>query len=310
MKVLVLGHRGMVGSSLIRNSPVGIEIVIAERDRVDISDRKQFESFLEIVRPDAVIVAAAKVGGILANSQSQSAFLVENLNLQNSILMGCANSNINTLIFLGSSCIYPKMARQPINENSLLSGPLEPTNDGYAIAKIAGVRLVRAIFEEKGLNYFSLMPTNLYGPNDNFDLKTSHAPAALMRKFHDAKARGEKSVVVWGSGKPFREFMHVDDLANACWHMMTLRVGGHLINVGTGKDLKISSFANLMAKTVGYEGRIEYDSSIPDGTPRKLLDVTKIHSFGWRHSIELDEGLNQTYNWLLNELPKGLVRGY
>ena len=310
MRVLVLGHRGMVGSSLIRNAPDSITLLVADREKVDITDRLQFENFLEQVRPEAVIIAAAKVGGIAANSANQQSFLVENLNLQNSVMVGCANMKIQTLLFLGSSCIYPQMAEQPIKESSLMTGQLEPTNEGYAIAKIAGIRLARAIFEEKGFNYFSLMPSNLYGPNDNFDLVTSHVPAALMRRFHDAKISGERKVLVWGTGEPKREFMHVDDLANACWYMLGQKVGGQVFNVGTGTDIKLSAFAALIGKIVGFRGIIAYDISKPDGTPRKLLDVSKIHSLGWKHDIELEAGLRQTYHWFQYELENGVVRGY
>ncbi len=275
-----------------------------------LSSETAMNHFFEEEDIDVVILAAAKVGGIGANSKFQKEFLVENLQIQNSIMVAAAKNLVQNFIFLGSSCIYPRMAPQPITESSLLTGPLEPSNEGYALAKIAGIRLARAIHDQDGLNYFALMPTNLYGSNDNFDNFSSHVPAALMRKFHEAKLNGIPQVVVWGSGKPRREFMHVDDMARACWHMLNQDVGGELINIGTGEDVSIADFATLMAKVVGYEGKIIYDTSKPDGTPRKLLDVSKAHSYGWKYEIELEEGLEQTYAWFVDALAKGEVRGY
>jgi len=254
-------------------------------------------------------LAAAKVGGIEANATHQKDFLLENLKIQNAVIEAASILEIENLLFLGSSCIYPKLAPQPLSENSLLSGSLEPTNEGYAIAKIAGIKLCRSIYEEQGLKYFSLMPTNLYGPNDNFDPRISHVPAALMRKFHEAKTSKAGEVVVWGSGTPRREFMHVDDMADACWYMLGQDFGGELINVGTGQDIEISEFAKLVAKVVGFEGNIVYDSSKPDGTPRKVLDVSKIQSYGWKYKIDLEEGLEKTYAWYVDALKKGEVRG-
>ena len=275
-----------------------------------LSSETAMNHFFEEEDIDVVILAAAKVGGIGANSKFQKEFLVENLQIQNSIMVAAAKNLVQNFIFLGSSCIYPRMAPQPITESSLLTGPLEPSNEGYALAKIAGIRLARAIHDQDGLNYFALMPTNLYVSNDNFDNFSSHVPAALMRKFHEAKLNGIPQVVVWGSGKPRREFMHVDDMARACWHMLNQDVGGELINIGTGEDVSIADFATLMAKVVGYEGKIIYDTSKPDGTPRKLLDVSKAHSYGWKYEIELEEGLEQTYAWFVDALAKGEVRGY
>jgi GDP-L-fucose synthase len=232
------------------------------------------------------------------------------LRLQDSVISSASELGIPKLIFLGSSCIYPRLAVQPISESALLSGPLEPTNEGYALAKIAGIKLCESIFQENKLDFFSLMPTNLYGPNDNFDLNTGHVPASLMRKFHEGKVRSLGEVVVWGTGAPRREFMHVDDLANACWHMLDQNVGGQLINIGTGKDVSIAEFAKLVAKVVGFEGEIVFDTSKPDGTPRKLLDVTRANSLGWRHQIELEDGLSQTYDWFVPALRNGEIRGY
>lgn len=231
------------------------------------------------------------------------------MKIQNSVIEAASLLYVPNLVFLGSSCIYPKFADQPISEQSLLKGQLEPTNEGYAIAKIAGIKLCRSIYEEQNLNFFSLMPTNLYGPNDNFNPKTSHVPAALMRKFHEAKISGSSEVVVWGSGTPRREFMHVDDMADACWYMLEQKAGGELINVGTGNDIEIREFANLIAEIVGFNGEIVFDTSKPDGTPRKVLDVSKVHSFGWKHRIDLVDGMKNTYAWYKHALEKGEVRG-
>ena len=300
----------MVGSSVVKQAPRDAVLVTRSRSELMLSSETAMNHFFEEEDIDVVILAAAKVGGIGANSKFQKEFLVENLQIQNSIMVAAAKNLVQNFIFLGSSCIYPRMAPQPITESSLLTGPLEPSNEGYALAKIAGIRLARAIHDQDGLNYFALMPTNLYGSNDNFDNFSSHVPAALMRKFHEAKLNGIPQVVVWGSGKPRREFMHVDDMARACWHMLNQDVGGELINIGTGEDVSIADFATLMAKVVGYEGKIIYDTSKPDGTPRKLLDVSKAHSYGWKYEIELEEGLEQTYAWFVDALAKGEVRGY
>lgn len=309
-KVFIAGHKGMVGSSLLRTAPAFTEIVTAERSEVDLTDGNSVLSYLSKNEIDSVILAAAKVGGIGANSRNQYDFLLENLRIQNAVIDSAVKVGVNNLVFLGSSCVYPKLAEQPINEKSLLTGPLEPTNEGYALAKIAGIRLCRAVFDEEGLNYFSLMPTNLYGPNDNFDLENSHVPAALLRKFHDAKLNGIPEVKVWGSGEPRREFMHVDDLAQATWTLVQKKLGGELINVGTGEDIAIANFAYLVARVVGYDGEITFDRTRPDGTPQKKLDVSKIHALGWRHQISLEDGIARTYEWLLKTLKMGEVRGY
>ena len=310
MKVFVAGHKGMVGSSIVKQAPRDAVLVTKSRSELMLSSEMAMNHFFEVENVDVVILAAAKVGGIGANSKYQKEFLVENLQIQNSIMVAAAKNLVQKFVFLGSSCIYPRMATQPISESSLLTGPLEPSNEGYALAKIAGIRLARAIHDQDGLDYFSLMPTNLYGPNDNFDNFSSHVPAALMRKFHEAKINNESEVVVWGTGNPRREFMHVDDMAKACWYMLDQEVGGELINIGTGEDVSIADFASLMARIVGYEGKIVYDTTKPDGTPRKLLDVTKAHSYGWKHQIELEDGLRQTYAWFIDALAKGEVRGY
>ena len=284
--------------------------MVATRTELNLENPKEVSKFLESKNIETVILAAAQVGGIGANSSNQMNFLLNNLKIQNSVIESAARLEIPNFVFLGSSCIYPKLAPQPIREESLLSGFLEPTNEGYALAKIAGIRLCKAVFDEKGLNYFSLMPTNLYGPNDNFDLEWGHVPAALMRKFHEAKISNQNQVIVWGTGKPKREFMHVDDMASAVWQMLGKNVGGELINIGTGKDVSIHDFATTMANVIGYKGEIIFDTTKPDGTPRKLLDVSKAHSYGWRYQIELEDGLDQTYSWFMQALKKGEVRGY
>ena len=300
----------MVGSALRRTLPKRHELILADRSVLDLRDDKNVANFLRNEKPDLIILAAARVGGISANSRYQRQFLLENLQIQNAVLNSAADLDIPNLIFLGSSCIYPRLAQQPITEDSLLSGPLEPTNEGYALAKIVGLKLCNAIHKDLGLNYFSLMPTNLYGPNDNFSLEDGHVPAALMRRFHEAKMTKQPSVKVWGSGNPKREFMHVDDLANACWFLAEKNLGGELINVGTGIDIEISEFAKKIAAIIGFAGEIEFDISKPDGSPRKLLDVSKVHALGWQHKIQLEDGLLATYKWFVQSLEKGEVRGY
>jgi GDP-L-fucose synthase len=309
-KVFIAGHKGMVGSALLRHLPLDHEAFVADRDELNLEHPQEVSRYFSSHNFDLVILAAAKVGGIHANSTQQYDFLLKNLKIQNAVMEASVENNVEKFVFLGSSCVYPKFANQPISEDALLSGQLEQTNDGYALAKITGIRLAKAIFEQYKFNYFSLMPTNLYGPNDNFDVLTSHVPAALMRKFHEARYLGAEEVEVWGSGNPRREFMHVDDMAQATWYMLRQNSGGELINVGTGKDIAIREFAELMAKVVGYQGSIVYNNSKPDGTPRKLLDVSKIHSYGWKHQIELEDGLQQTYHWFKEALKGGHVRGY
>lgn len=309
MKVFVPGHLGLVGSSVIRNAPLGVEIVTRTRAELDITSQSDLIEFFKKEKFDGLILCAARVGGIGANSKFQKDFLLENLQIQNTIIPAAANFGITNLVFLGSACIYPKITRQPIVEDSLLDGPLEPSNEGYAIAKIAGVRLVKAIHDEQGLNYVSLMPTNLYGPNDNFDAFSSHVAAALIRKFHEAKSEGNSEVIVWGSGKPTREFMHVDDMASACWFMLNQNAGGQLFNVGTGIEITIKAYAEMLAKITEFDGSISFDSSKPDGTPRRVLDVSRINALGWKASINLEEGLTRTYSWFQEALLKGEVRG-
>ncbi len=308
-RVLILGKSGLVGSALLRNAPEGLQTFAPSREELNLQNRSEVSRYIDRHQISSVILAAAKVGGIGANSRHQKDFLLQNLEIQNSVIGAASNLEIPNFLFLGSSCIYPRMANQPINESSLLTGPLEVTNEGYALAKIAGIRLCKAIYEEQSLNYFSLMPTNLYGPNDNFDLLDSHVPAALMRKFHEAKINDSQAVSVWGTGSPLREFMHVDDMANACWFMLNTNAGGQLFNVGTGVETSIHDFAILMSSVVGFDGEICFDATQPDGTPRKLLDSRKIQSLGWEHKISLAEGLKNAYEWYVEALERGCVRG-
>jgi GDP-L-fucose synthase len=301
----------MVGQALIRQGTrENYPIVTAERNALDLRDSAKVLKYLKKQQPDLVIAAAAKVGGIYANSSNKADFLVNNLGIQNSLIMGALNAGVKNFIFLGSSCIYPRDASQPIQEDSLLSGPLESTNEAYALAKIAGVKLCEYIREKYGLNYFSLMPTNLYGPGDNFDLNNSHVPAALVRKFHDGKTRGDSAVKVWGTGSPMREFMHVDDLADAIWFTSHNPPNHYLVNVGFGKEISIREFAYKVARVTGYKGEVEFDDSRPDGTSRKLLDSSRISSMGWSPKISLEEGLKSTYKWFTENIELGTVRGY
>jgi GDP-L-fucose synthase len=311
ISTFVAGHKGMVGQAVMRSvAAKGMELLTAEKEQLNFSDASAVRKYFQIYNPSSVILTAAKVGGIYANSSQKIKFLTENLEIQNSVILGALDAGVKKLIFLGSSCIYPKLAPQPVAEESLLTGPLESTNEAYALAKIAGVKLCQFIREEKGLDYFSLMPTNLYGPGDNFDLDNSHVPAALLRKFHEAKINNVSSVKVWGTGRPMREFMHVNDLANAIWFTYQNPPSENLVNVGNGLEISITEFASKVAEVVGYTGDIEFDSSMPDGTPRKLLDSSKIFAMGWRPQIELSDGLVSTYKWFIESLESGVVRGY
>ena len=310
MRVYVAGSRGLVGSSIMRVRPSLHDVYVTTRSELDLLQPEKVREYFVANGIEAVIFAAAKVGGIFANSRFQKDFLLENLKLQNSVIEAAFKANVGTFIFLGSSCIYPKMADQPIAESSLLTGPLEESNEGYALAKIAGLRLCRAIYEETGKNYFSLMPSNLYGPDDNFDRLTSHVPAALMRRFHEAIIQESNQVTIWGTGEVYREFMHANDLAKACWYFLNMHVGGELINVGTGHEVTIRGFAKLMAEVTGFKGSLDFDISRPDGTPRKLLDVTKANNLGWNSSISLKDGLIETYDWFKAKYAKGEIRGF
>jgi len=303
-KIFVAGHRGMVGSALIRRfEDEGFaNLVKRDRSQLDLADESAVAKFFTEEKPAIVILAAAKVGGIKANNDAPVEFLIENLRIQNSVLSAAHASGVGKLLFLGSSCIYPRHAPQPIPESALLTGPLEPTNEAYAIAKIAGIKLCQAYEREYGDNFISPMPTNLYGPNDNFDLETSHALAALLRKAHEAKVRGTRELLVWGSGKSRREFLHVDDLAAACLFLLEKYDSPEIINVGCGEDLSIRELAELICDVVGFDGDLTWDKTKPDGTPRKLLDVTKLNKLGWRPTISLREGIARTYDWFLKNI--------
>ena len=295
--ILVAGARGMVGSALVRRlKSAGYERVLAPlRAELDLQDAAATRAYLQRTQPAYIFIAAAKVGGIHANNTYRAQFLHENLAIADNLIAGAHEAGVQRLMFLGSSCIYPKLAPQPIREDSLLTGPLEPTNEPYAIAKIAGVKMCEAYNDQYGRQYVSAMPTNLYGPNDNYDLQTSHVLPALIRKAHEAKLRGDAEYVVWGSGTPMREFLYVDDLADACVHMMEQGYDGPLVNVGTGEDVTIRELAETVMGVVGFEGRIVFDASKPDGTPRKLLDVGRLHALGWKHRIDLKQGIALAY---------------
>jgi GDP-L-fucose synthase len=300
-KIFVAGHRGMVGSALIRR--LGSEgfsnLLVRDRSKLDLRDECAVAKFLAKEKPAVVILAAAKVGGIKANNDFPVEFLLENLRIQNNVIHAAYENGARKLLFLGSSCIYPKFAPQPIPETALLSGSLEPTNEAYAIAKIAGIRLCQAYAHEYDANFISVMPTNLYGPNDNFDLETSHVLAALLRKAHEAKTRKDRKLTVWGSGKPRREFLHVDDLASACLLLLEKYDSSEIINVGCGEDISVRELAELICEVVGFDGDLIWDASKPDGTPRKLLDVTKLRALGWKPSIPLRDGIARAYEWFL-----------
>ena len=296
--VFVGGHQGLVGSAICRRLRTeGIEATVATRSDLDLTDRRAVEAWFERNDIDQVYLAAAKVGGIHANDVYAAEFLRDNLAIQTNVIHAAWKYGVSKLLFLGSSCIYPKLAAQPMAEDSLLTGPLEPTNEWYAIAKIAGIKMCQAYRKQYGFDAISVMPTNLYGPGDNFDLQTSHVLPALIRKIHAAKASGAESVEVWGSGKPRREFLHVDDLADACVFLMRNYSSPEILNVGWGKDISIAELADLISGVVGFRGRLEFDTSKPDGTPRKLLDTTRLTTLGWQPRIALDAGIASTYEW-------------
>jgi GDP-L-fucose synthase len=298
-KIFVAGHRGMVGSGLVRRLEAEgfVNLLVRDKSNLDLRDESAVAKFFAEEKPDIVVLAAAKVGGIKANSDYPVEFLLENLRIQNNVIHSAYENDVRKVLFLGSSCIYPKFAPQPIPETALLSGPLEPTNEAYAIAKIAGIKLCQAYSREHGSNFISVMPTNLYGPNDNFNLETSHVLAALLRKAHEAKTRKDRKLTVWGSGTPRREFLHVDDLASACLMLLEKYNSPEIINVGCGEDISIVELAELICDLVGFDGDLTWDATKPDGTPRKLLDVTKLRALGWRPSISLRDGIAQTYEW-------------
>ena len=310
LKIYVAGHRGLVGSAIVRHiENVGLHTWIgASRDELDLCDRTAVFDFISQHKPDGVIIAAAKVGGMYANIEFPVEFLSENIQIQTNLMDAAHKFDVENLVFLGSSCIYPKFAPQPISEESLLTGQLEETNEAYSIAKIAGVKLVQAYRKEFGRTWTSAMPSNLYGPEDNFDPQTSHVLPALIRKFHEARVSGVESVTLWGSGRPRREFLHVDDLAKAVLFMLRGYDEATAINVGTGVDLEIRELAILIAEVTGYNAQINWDTSKPDGTPRKLLDVGRINNLGWNSEITLEQGLNTTYSWFVDALATGNVR--
>ncbi len=299
--IYVAGHSGLVGSAIIRKLRLDgySNLLIAERNELDLINQEETLDFFKKYKPEYVFLSAAKVGGILANKMYPAEFIFENLMIELNIIQSAYLSGVKKLLFLGSSCIYPKFAEQPIKEESLLTGSLEPTNDAYAIAKIAGIKMCQAYAKQYGVNYISAMPTNLYGINDNFDLYNSHVLPAMIRKFHEAKIVNSESVTLWGTGSPFREFLFVDDLADACTFLLKNYDNPDIINVGTGKDISIKELAELIRKIIGFEGNINWDTSKPDGTPRKLLDVGKIHELGWRNRTDLETGIRLTYDWYI-----------
>ncbi len=301
-KIYVAGHRGLVGSAVVRNLKAkGYKNIITKsRQELDLLDAVAVKKFFDREKPEYVFLAAAKVGGIMANATKPAEFIYENLTVQNNIIHQAYLSGVKKLLFLGSSCIYPKLAKQPIKEEYLLTGPLEPTNAPYAVAKIAGITMCQSYNRQYGTNFISAMPTNLYGPGDNFDLETSHVAPAMIRKFHEAKTTNQRAVKLWGSGKPKREFLFVDDLADALVFLMNHYNDSEIVNVGTGSDVSIKQLANLIKKTVGYNGKIIWDTTKPDGTPRKLLDIKKMHKLGWKHKTDLKTGLQQTYRAFTN----------
>lgn len=310
-KIYLAGHKGMVGSAILREMQKQNynNLVLRDLNELDLRNQSDVNKFFESEKPEIVIIAAAKVGGILANNTYRAEFIYDNLIIEANLIHASYLNKVEKLIFLGSSCIYPKLAPQPLKEEYLLSGYLEYTNEPYAIAKIAGIKLCESYYKQYGCNFFSVMPTNMYGPNDNFDLNTSHVLPALIRKFHDAKKSIMPTVSLWGTGKPMREFMYVEDLSNAMIFMLENINAGDLyengishLNIGTGSDLTIAELANIISDVVGYHGSIEYDTSKPDGTPRKLMDVSRINSLGWKYRTELKDGIVKTYKWYLENI--------
>jgi len=300
--VFVAGHRGMVGAALVRRlAPEGVELLTAARGELDLRDQAAVLDWFARRRPQVVFLAAAKVGGIVANNTLRAEFIYDNIAIAANVIHAAHVNGAEKLMFLGSSCIYPKLAPQPLREDSMLTGPLEPTNEPYAIAKIAGIKMVEAYRSQYGSDFISVMPTNLYGPGDNYHPEYSHVVAALIRRFHDAKASGLANVVVWGTGTPRREFLYVDDMADACLHLMKIYSDQELINIGTGEDITIAEFARVVAGVVGYAGAISFDPSRPDGTPRKLLDVSRLDKLGWRAKTSLEDGIRLAYQAYLSE---------
>jgi GDP-L-fucose synthase len=307
-RIYVAGHRGLAGSAICRRLRADgyANVIVRDREQMDLTDRAATDRFFAAEKPDYVFLAAAKVGGILANSTQPVAFLRDNLAIQLSVIDAAYRHGVKKLEFLGSSCIYPRLAPQPIREEYLLTGPLEPTNEWYAIAKISGIKLAQAYRKQYGFNAISLMPTNLYGPGDNFDLKSSHVLPALIRKAHEARMSHAPEMIVWGTGEPRREFLHVDDLADAAVFLMLNYDDGDIINVGAGKDTTVRQLAELICRVVGFDGRLAFDTSKPDGTPQKLLDISRLDALGWRARIGLEEGIASAYEWFLAREQKSL----
>jgi len=300
-KIYVAGHRGMVGSALVRKleNEGFSNIIFRTSAELDLRNQVAVADFFENEKPDYVFLAAAKVGGIVANNTYRAQFIYENLMIQNNIIHSAYTTDVKKLLFLGSSCIYPKLAPQPLKEDYLLTSTLEPTNEPYAIAKIAGIKMCEAYRDQYNCDFISAMPTNLYGPNDNYDRKNSHVLPALIRKFHEAKESNQESVEIWGTGSPKREFLHVDDLAQACFFLMMNYSGKDFVNIGSGEDLSIKDLALLVKNIVGFEGELTFDTSKPDGTPRKLMDVNRINNLGWKYSIDLETGIRSVYSSLI-----------
>lgn len=296
-KIFVAGHRGMVGSSIVRRlTDLGYtNIITINKNKCNLIDQSEVDNFFNKQRPEYVFLAAAKVGGIKANNEMKADFIYENLMIQSNIIKCSKDYNVKKLLFLGSSCIYPKMSPQPIKEEYLLTGSLEPTNDAYAIAKIAGIKMCQSFNQQYGTNFISVMPTNLYGPNDNYDLNNSHVLPAMIRKFHEAKLEGKDKVEIWGTGTPMREFLYVDDLADACHHLILNYNDSEIVNIGTGVDITIKDLALTIKEVVNFEGDIYFNTDMPDGTPRKLLDVSKLKNLGWEYKTTLREGIEKTY---------------
>lgn len=310
-KIYVAGHRGLVGSAIVRNlkSKGYTNIVGRTHQELELTDQAAVRAFFEEEKPDVVVLAAAKVGGINANNTAPADFAWDNMQVQCNVIKCCHDYKVKKLLFLGSTCIYPKMAAQPIVEDALLTGPLEQTNEAYAIAKISGMQMCKYFKRQYGDNFISCMPTNLYGPYDNYDLKGSHVLPAMIRKFHEAKMQNAPTVELWGTGSPLREFLYVDDMADACVFLLENYDGEQHVNIGTGKELTIKELAELVKKTVGFEGEIVWNKTMPDGTPRKLTDVTKLHELGWTHKVELEEGVKLAYEWFKENVDHARMNG-
>ncbi|HPN54842.1 MAG TPA: GDP-L-fucose synthase [Candidatus Moranbacteria bacterium] len=300
-KIYVAGHKGLVGSAITRKlQELGYtNLIFRTFEELNLMDQKSTADFFATEKPEYVFLAAAKVGGIKANDDFPADFIYQNLQIQNNIIQNAYKNGVKKLLFLGSSCIYPRDCEQPIKEEYFMTGPLEKTNDAYAIAKIAGIKMCQSFNKQYGTKFISVMPTNLYGPNDNFDLESSHVLPALLRKFHDAKTKNKDEVVMWGTGSAMREFLYVDDLSDACVYLMNNYEDSEIVNIGTGEDISISELAELIKKVVGFEGKIVNDTTKPDGTPRKLLDVSKLHNLGWKHKTSLLDGIKKTHEWFL-----------